>query len=80
MVCSIFIASMTTTGSPLATRSPGAASTLTTVPGIGATSEPDGRWASRSGKRSTGRSTADPSVESTCTLSLRGTPPNPRDE
>jgi len=39
-VCCIFIASSTTTGAPSWTSSPGLTSTRTTVPGIGATSEP----------------------------------------
>src|SRR5439155_8273581 len=40
-VLSIFIASRTTSGWPIATRSPGATSTASTLPGIGATTVPE---------------------------------------
>src|SRR6185312_10383422 len=66
-VCSIFIASSTTSGCPAATCEPTAAATRSTDPGIGASREPAWARAFGSGKRGTRASVEEPVASSTYT-------------
>ena len=64
-VCCIFIASSTSTGWPAATSAPTSTATLTTVPGIGASSEPVATASAGSVNRGTRVSRTCPRGEST---------------
>ena len=64
-VCSIFIASRTRSGCPAVTTVPGSASTRSTRPGIGASSEPAGASLVGSPNRGISDSALEPSLAST---------------
>jgi hypothetical protein len=77
-VCSIFIASSTISGWPAATSVPGSASTRSTEPGIGASSDPGATESAGSVNRGTSRSALAPSGPSTYTSTPRPAPaPSP---
>ncbi len=70
-VCSIFIASSTSTGWPAATGCPCSTATRTTLPGIGARSEPVATWSAGSTNRGSRVRATWPCTESTSTTSPR---------
>ena len=69
MVCCIFMASRTSTGSPVVTDSPAATWRRTTDPGIGASREPLATWSAGSTKRGRRVSDTCPRDDSTSTCS-----------